>query len=839
MKIFYNQKLILFVLTILSFGVQAQITVAPLSCYPQYSTASEMNNAAEVSGGESPFATWKGAYDYAIANSILTIDFVEGTYSTSLSGVRTDWGDADGGFVLPDGMTVNGNGAVIDNAPVGSSQICFATLSSNSSINGFVFKQLSGNLSGGALFVPSSADNWTINDCDFYNCNQATDALIVNMGSTSTGNITGCDFYGNSNPGATYPASSGLSSSSALDISGSLTSDLNITNTTFSCNFRNVSGGAVKIQDDVHVDFEGCTFYRNEANSSRGGAVDVGSNAEVLFSNTSFIENFTSGSGSPYGGALALQSGSTVTISGCNFRLNTAVEDGGALYLVGGAANTTTVNISGTIFEENSNSGGLDGGALFVQNFTDVEIDNCLFLNNTAGDKGGAIWVDGTSTKDLDILNSTFVNNNAGSGEATIHVNYLNTNTDVYIDNSIICDNNSAEDIESEYFTALTTLNNSYWDNDKGTLNLTGTNTNPYSPNYDVNWNETSGAGWTGTYTQASGSGSCPSPPATSDNCVDQGSISGITFDDSDNNGIDNGIPLDGVMIELFNCDGSSTGRTITTGLSGEFYFGNLDNGNCYYLAFTAPGGFNTTSQDAAGSSTTNDSDVNQGSNQSPQITINTSTNSIDEDDDTNNETHYITVDAGFTSNPLPIEISIFRIENQNCQSVLIWETVSELGNDYFEIERSIDGRSFEAIGIVQGSGTTNLRQQYKFIDDQVLKSIDNYYRLKQVDVDGLSSYSKVRSIKLETCNEGLSINTVFPNPFNNRLNLIINSLDVINDGQIEFYDVLGSMVISKNIQLQNDSQITLSTESLPVGTYFVRFSSANQQSAFVKIFKH
>lgn len=839
LQIFLSKKIFLAIFFFFSFKlISAQISVAPLSCYPQFGTAAAMDGAAATSNGTTPFATWKGAYDYAIANGILTIDFVQGTYSTSVSGQRSDWGDADGGFVLPAGMTVNGNGAVIDNSPVGSSQICFATLGSNSTINGFVFKQLSGNPNGGALFIPSSADNWTINDCGFFNCNQGTDAVIVNMGVTATGNITNCDFYGNSNPSATYPQSPGLPSSSALDISGSLTSDLNITNTTFSCNFRNVSGGAVKIQDDVHVDFDGCTFSKNEANSSRGGAVDIGSSAEVLFNNTSFVENFTTGSGAPYGGALAIQDGASVTITNCNFRLNTAVEDGGAIYMSGGAANTTTVNINTTIFEENSNSGGYDGGALYVQNYTDVDLNNCLFLNNTSGDKGAAIWVDGTSNKDLDILNSTFVNNNAGSGEATIHVNYLNTSTSVLIDNSIICDNNSAEDIESEYITAITTVNDSYWDNDKGTINFTGSNTNPYAPSYDANWNEVSGAGWTGVYTQAATSSSCPSTPTPSSNCVNQGSISGVTFDDSANDdGIDDGTPLAGVLVQLYTCAGVYTGISVTTGATGEFYFGGLENGNCYYLVFTPTFGYNATYQDATGSTSSNDSDMNPGTFQSPQITINTSPNSVDTNDEVNNETHYVTVDAGFTTTTLglPVELINFSGTARNSIVDLIWNTAIEVNNKGFHIERSKDGLNWENIGFVEGKNNSEIELNYNFKDKKPYSGI-NYYRLKQVDWNESFEFSNTIIVNTKP---KFSQFEIYPNPAHDQINIKINSRTSAK-GIISIYDFSGKIIATISQNFSNGKNVQpINISSFKGGIYFVEINLGNEILEMIKFVKY
>lgn len=488
----------------------AQVEVAPLSCYSQFADAAAMD-AAAAAGGSTPFATWKGAYDYAIANGEMTIDFVPGTYSTSLSGFRSDWGDADGGFVLAAGMIVNGNGAVIDNAPVGSSQICFATLGTNTTVSGFIFKQLSGNPNGGALYVPSSADNWLITGCDFFNCNQGTDAVNIQMGAGLTGTIDASNFYGNNNPNGVYPQSPGLPSSSALEIEGDLTSDLNITNSTFSCNFRNVSGGAIQIHDDVHVDFDGCTFYRNEANASKGGAISIRDNANVTINNTNFIDNFATSSSSADDGALSIQSGSTVTITNSFFKGNTSPDDCGALFVSGGAANITNVTITNTIFEDNF--GDDDGGTIEFTNYSNIVMDNCLILNNHADDKGGAIYVRGTSPNTILITNTTITGNeNPGEGAVTVN----GTNNNVTFDNCVL-GNNQNLDIHIE--EGSITVNNSNYGSGSGSIIGTG-NTTGYTPIFDANYNDASGKGWTGTYSSPVGAGVCPSVPPVPDDCT-------------------------------------------------------------------------------------------------------------------------------------------------------------------------------------------------------------------------------------------------------------------------------------------------------------------------------
>jgi hypothetical protein len=80
-----------------------------------------------------------------------------------------------------------------------------------------------------------------------------------------------------------------------------------------------------------------------------------------------------------------------------------------------------------------------------------------------------------------------------------------------------------------------------------------------------------------------------------------------------------------------------------------------------------------------------------------------------------------------------------------NCKSVdLFWVADSELQNDHYEVERSFDMKNFKTIGLVLGALNSNGQfSQYGFIDDG--KDIKNhnivYYRLKQVDVQGSSTY--------------------------------------------------------------------------------------------------
>lgn len=99
--------------------------------------------------------------------------------------------------------------------------------------------------------------------------------------------------------------------------------------------------------------------------------------------------------------------------------------------------------------------------------------------------------------------------------------------------------------------------------------------------------------------------------------------------------------------------------------------------------------------------------------------------------------------DLGHTDNPLPVTWSDVSAKVANGSVLVEWSTYSEINNDYFEVEHSLDNENYNAIGRVEGSGISNIFQEYSFTHRNPLLGV-NYYRIKQVDFDGTSDHSKV-----------------------------------------------------------------------------------------------
>ncbi|WP_168797669.1 T9SS type A sorting domain-containing protein [Neolewinella litorea] len=166
---------------------------------------------------------------------------------------------------------------------------------------------------------------------------------------------------------------------------------------------------------------------------------------------------------------------------------------------------------------------------------------------------------------------------------------------------------------------------------------------------------------------------------------------------------------------------------------------------------------------------------------------------------------------------PAPVDWLDFRAVTKATGVELHWEVASETENDYFRVERSIDGTNWEALDEVAGNGTRNLYAAFSSLDRTPVPG-SNFYRVAQVDFDGTVNYSAVVTATWEAPATGLS---TFPNPFTNRLTVRSNAE---LPGQPRIFDLQGRDVSQQlNITVQGQQAI-LEVESLPVGVYVVHW---------------
>ena len=141
----------------------------------------------------------------------------------------------------------------------------------------------------------------------------------------------------------------------------------------------------------------------------------------------------------------------------------------------------------------------------------------------------------------------------------------------------------------------------------------------------------------------------------------------------------------------------------------------------------------------------------------------------------------------------LPVTLGAFTGKKEGATTLLNWTTATETGNNYFSIERAPDGESFAPIGSVKGTGNSTVPLNYSFTDKQPITG-NNYYRLKQVDYNGKSSYSNI--VVINFGGGSFRLNWLRPVPASEKVTL---SLDVESDGNCAYavYDMTGRKVLN------------------------------------------
>lgn len=183
-----------------------------------------------------------------------------------------------------------------------------------------------------------------------------------------------------------------------------------------------------------------------------------------------------------------------------------------------------------------------------------------------------------------------------------------------------------------------------------------------------------------------------------------------------------------------------------------------------------------------------------------------------------NNSSSYISVNDAIIVAPLPIELAYFNVSERNNRIHIYWETETELNVDYFEVQRSRDGFSFETIEVVEASGYSSVKQFYEIFDEKAQSSSQLYYRLKSVDNDKTYSFSQSKAIKRQIA---LADEVVLsPNPASNYFSINLPD-DMEGNVIVEMITVSGEVVIKQSVDSSSSRKIPLNNTSK--GVYLVR----------------
>lgn len=176
----------------------------------------------------------------------------------------------------------------------------------------------------------------------------------------------------------------------------------------------------------------------------------------------------------------------------------------------------------------------------------------------------------------------------------------------------------------------------------------------------------------------------------------------------------------------------------------------------------------------------------------------------------------------------LPVVLTSFGAQLRQGQVVVQWTTASEVNNKEFVVERSADGRQFEALQTVAGRGTLATASTYTATDAQPLPGL-GYYRLRQVDLDGTRTYSPVASVSRAAAFGA------YPNPTPDALALDLSALPA-GPCAVRLLSLPGQVVLSQT--LAGGQAQALSLAHLPAGTYLLEVTSAGQGRSVQRVVK-
>ncbi|WAC40383.1 right-handed parallel beta-helix repeat-containing protein [Pedobacter sp. SL55] len=551
---------------------------------------------------------------------------------------------------------------------------------------------------------------------------------------------------------------------------------------------RNSGGGIMSRSSDAK--FANLIIQKNFCYGGNGGGV-YSSPGNLTIANTKILQNessvATGGNGTSGAIWISGASGSInkMTLTDVTISNNTAKNNGGAIYI-----NTySNITFNNVIFENNTTTAGL-GGAIYITGLAtainNVDFSKVVFKGNTAtAGSGGAIYMGANSNYVFN--DASFIKNEARLSAGALFL--LKGATDAALTNPLI---------RNTIFYGNKAQNTA---NGGGAAAISGANTNLVNCTFYENYAKFRG-GAINVYSGAS-----------------VAIYNSILFANvADDTGVDIYNTIAAGTLTNIDLKNSLTQVAGTNALNGNVVganpnFFNLDENHPFFLQLdytTSPA-------------------VNTGLNAH-------FTDALTSKDRAGYDRIYGgTIDMGaYESNPVVLPVTLDRYEAKLLDGVvkLTWTTLSERHNDYFLIEKSADGKTFETLQKIPAKGNGASTQLYTAQDTKPYSPY-TYYQLKQVDLDGTTKNYDVLRVKTPILTSN-KVN-VYPNPVTaNQLNFATANKSFTNAKIVNLY---GQVVKEFTINTQNNSSVALDITGLSPNIYFLQLLG-NSQKETVKFQK-
>ena len=187
---------------------------------------------------------------------------------------------------------------------------------------------------------------------------------------------------------------------------------------------------------------------------------------------------------------------------------------------------------------------------------------------------------------------------------------------------------------------------------------------------------------------------------------------------------------------------------------------------------------------------------------------------------------------GGNDNNPLPVELLNFNGTCEEGMVNLVWQTASEFNSSHFDVEKSTDGETWRVLATIPSAGTSNELLTYQTLDNNGTNG-SNYYRLRQVDIDGKEKlYDPINVSCVETT---VGYFTSYPNPSGNEFQVVVNNKEILGACTLNIVDAQGKVIDQRSIEVKDGINMFVISEKLNPGIYFLNITNGTKTTQVIK----
>jgi hypothetical protein len=265
---------------------------------------------------------------------------------------------------------------------------------------------------------------------------------------------------------------------------------------------------------------------------------------------------------------------------------------------------------------------------------------------------------------------------------------------------------------------------------------------------------------------------------------------------------------MSGVMVEAFDANTHQKLAESTTDIDGAYMLDYLEKRDIY-IKFTPPAGYSATIAGVTDDAMDSDVDHSYGLNTTRMFSMEPSM--VNEN-----------IDMGLSFGVLPVDWLDVNARRVNDKHIVSWSTAREVNLSHYHVERRLENETeFSTIpGKVDANENSNRVNHYELPDFDVDKPGIYVYKVKQIDLDGKFTYSKLVKVN----HSGETILDMYPNPAKAETNIEV-TLSEDSEVKIELYDAASKLIRTiqqTNVQSAGISIYNVNLEDVQAGVYNV-----------------